>query len=199
MTESDHHAVYAWVAPDWLPSDAPRTLPAIRLWGDVILELVAETERRRLQPPVAIRRTAVFAWPGPLPPQSVLGDTIGKRRVRLLVASDQCAAARVALVNDLYSPTGWRRLSEWLVDRGHDSDFVNEDVVVFTDPTASMFIETARSAVESTSPPLLDDIVTYFRPAASSYLNSWDRLSHAPNLHELEVVVPAHGIIEIAE
>lgn len=199
MTESDHQAVYAWVASDWLPSDAPRTLPAIRLWGDVILELVAERERRRLEPPVALRRTAVFAWPDPLPPQNVLGDTIGKRRVRLLIASEQCAAARIALVNDLYSPTCWRRLREWLVDRGHDSDFVDEDVVVFTDPTAGMFIETARGAVESTSPPLLDDIVAYFRPAASAYLSTWGRLSHAPDLHELEVIVPAHAIIEIAE
>jgi hypothetical protein len=199
MTPTNTQTVYAWVPADWQPDVAPRTLPVVRLWCDVVLELVAELEHRRLEPPVAARRTSVFAWPTPLPPENLAAMTASRRRVRLLVAGERCAVARVELVHELLDPMTWKRIREWLVDRGHDRDLVEEDLVAITDPLAPMLVETARRSVESTFPELLDEIVAYFRPLASRYLDTWAKLSEAPQLDGLEVIVPPEAIIEMDE
>lgn len=192
--------VYAWVLPDWRPmAAAPRTLPAVRLWGDVILELVAESEARLLDPPIGIRRESVFAWPTPMPPEQLAGSTVGRRRVELIVLADKCAAASVDAVHELLDPVSWRRLREWLIDREHDRDFIEEDVVVFTDPTASMLVETARRSVESTSPALLHEIVSFFRPLANRYLDTWVKLSSVDDIRGLEVIVPGSAIVNVIE
>jgi hypothetical protein len=194
-----HRRVYAWVPPHWRSTDAPRALSAVRLWGDVILELVAESEARVLDPPIRIRRASAFAWPTPIPPEQLAGSTVGHRRVELTVLGEQCAAARVDLVHELLDPVSWRRLREWLIDRGYDRDFIEEDVVALTDPTASMLVETARRSVESTSPALLDEIVSFFRPLANRYLDTWVKLSRVDDTRGLEVIVPGSAIVDVIE
>lgn len=194
----DLQTVYAWVRPGWDPSETPRTLPAIRLWGDVILELVAESQDRLFDPAVAIRRTAVFAWTAPVPPQFAASSTADRVRVELSVHGETCASADVELVNELFDPVAWRRLREWLIDRGHDRDFVEEDVVVFEDPLAAMLIESARDAVLSTSTELLGEIVSYFRPIAERYLATWSRLADSGADERLEVIVPAGAIAAVS-
>lgn len=198
MTPSDdYRTVFAWVADDWSPDVAPRSLPAARLWGDVVLELVAEAERLSLDPPIAIRRTAVFAWPTPLPPATAIGATLG-RRVALTVRPAPCAAANIERVHEVVDPQSWRRLREWLIDRGHDKDFIDEDVVPLTDPTAPMIVERARASVESTSPAVLADVVTYFTAAARSYLETWESFASAPEAGDsTEIVVPAEAIVRV--
>lgn len=194
----DLQTVYAWVRRGWDPTDAPRTLPAIRLWGDVVLELVAESQDRPFNPPVVIRRSAVFAWRAPIPPQFAASSTADRIRVELSVHTETCAAADVQHVNELFDPVAWRRLREWLVDRGHDREFVEEDVVVFEDPLAEMLVESARDAVQSTSSDLLDEIVAYFRPMAERYLATWSRLADSVADDRLEVIVPVGSIAAVA-
>jgi hypothetical protein len=189
--------VYAWVRPDWQALDAPRTLPALRLWGDVILELVAESQGRVFEPPVAIRRTALFAWTTPVPPEPAARAMPGRRRVEVSVRIDQCGAAQMGLVDELLDPASWHMLRGWLIDRGHEADFIEEDVAVFADPMAAMLVVGARDAVLSTSPDLLDDIVSYFRPVAERYLATWSTLSTADGLDAHEVIAPAEAIVSV--
>jgi hypothetical protein len=191
--------VYSWVAEDWSPDSPPRTLPAVRLWGDVILERLAARREFQPDPPVGIRRTAIFAWTERVAPQVLAGTTVGRRRVELKVSPELCAAARVDLVHELFDPVSWRALREWLVDRGQDRDFIEEDVVVFTDPMAAMLVEGASEAVGSTSPDLLEKIITYFERIGQRYLDSWTRLTDADGHDMLEVVVPSDAIIDVVE
>jgi len=101
----------------------------------------------------------------------------------------------MAFVDELFDPGAWQRLREWLLDRGHDPAFIEEDVVVFLDPMAPMLVDGAKAAVEATSPELLEEIVRYFRPTAERYLASWSSLLEAQSVVGVEVVVPSTAIV----
>lgn len=201
MSESQaRQRVYAWVTDEWNPSAPPRSLPAVRLWGDVILEVVAESRREAPRPPISIRSKSIFAWPDPLPPEPFADATAGRRRVELLVAAPECAVARIDVVHELFDPVMWRRLREWLGDRGYARDFVEEDVVPFAEPRAAMLVEGARHAVESTSTELLGEILSYFHPVANRYLDSWVELSDIGDVGpSMEIIIPPSAIAEIVD
>lgn len=98
-------------------------------------------------------------------------------------------------VDELFDPGAWRQLREWLLDRGHDPAFIEEDVVVFLDPMAPMLVDGAKAAVEATSPELLEEVVRYFRPTAERYLASWSSLREAQSMEDIEVVVPPTAVV----
>lgn len=197
-TLKDRQRVYSWVTKDWNANEPPRTLPAVRLWADVVLEIVAESRPKPPQPPIAIRRTSIFAWPQPLPPELVASATVGRRRVELVIAPTECGVARIDIVQELFDPMSWRRLGVWLLDQGHDRNDVEEAVVPIAHPIAMMFVDGARQVVESTPFEMLGDILSYFRPVAEQYLNSWTRLSATIEKDAfLEIIVPPSAIIEV--
>src|SRR2546425_1056752 len=114
-TSENNRVVHSWVDNAWDQATSPRSLPAVRLWGDVILELVAEAEDMRLDPRISIRRTSVFAWPTAVPPERAAKFTAEKRRVELTIDPGLCAVARIDPVDELIDPVSWARLRDWLV------------------------------------------------------------------------------------
>lgn len=187
--------VYGWFDPDVDPRLPARLLPAVRLWGEVLLELVAESSPHIVDPPVAIRSRSLFAWTTPLPPESFAGETARRRRQQIVVVEDECAAGRIDFVHELFQPASWRGLATWLNDRGHEAELVDEALTPVTSPFAPMVVDSARRAVESTELSLLGDVVGYFQPIAEQYLNSWGALATVDEHPYTEVVVPRGAVI----
>lgn len=74
---------------------------------------------------------------------------------------------------------------------------MDEEIVPVIAPTAGMFVDRGRSAVESTPHDLLDEVLDYFEPAAVGYLDTWGPLLDPPLIDEgaWEVVVPAEAVM----
>lgn len=195
--EPSQFTAYAWVAPGWTLDSSPTALPAARVWGDVILELVSERNALSLRPPIATRATALFAWPTPLPPEPAAQETANRVRVQLEVDPSRCAAADVQHAHALYDPISWRRLREWLVDQGYDRDLVDEDLTPVLDPTAPMFVAKGRAVVESTNGELFEALLNYFEAPARQYLNTWAPLSDASIDSTTEIIVPVAAVLDV--
>lgn len=193
------HRVHAWVATDWEPAVVPLTRPAVRVWGDVLLELVSERQGRVLQPAIEIRRTSLLARPSLVPLRE--GPMHGENcvPVELTVDPGLCAVARVDVGHELSDPIAWRRLREWLADRGHDQDYVEEELVAVTDPGVAMFVARGRQAVESTGPGLLTAVLDFFEQSAIAYLDSWTQLTLYDDSAEAatQIVVPPAAIQDV--
>lgn len=189
--------VYTWV-PDGEPlTDAPRTLPACRVWGDIVLRSVADSLDPAPAPPVAIRSTALFAHSTPAPPPWLAGAGGARTVHEVEIDPTMAAVASAALADDLVGARAWGQLTEWLVDRGHVRDEITEDVPALEFPTAAMVVERGPDVVASTRPELLADIVSYFGPAGTAYLGTWRPFDGLVVEPSDEIVVPRTAVIDI--
>lgn len=193
--------VYSWVSGPTDLLDTPTTQPALRVWGDAILELRADQREMNLAPPVSTRRTALFAWVDPLPPEDLARVTAERRRVQLEVDQGRCAVARVDLIDAAFHTATWRALAEHLVDSGFDREFLEEEIVVLADPMATMLIDRGVAAVASTSHDLLQSVVGYFAPIVDPYLNSWTTFSGLQPVGggSWEIVIPRDALLGVRE
>lgn len=170
----DSRLVYTWIATGAGTSgDAvlkPASRPAIRLWGDALLEMVAERGNLTTIPSIAIRRHALFAWRDSSLPDALAEMAVGRQRQAVMVDEERCATARLDVVGDLYSQAGWRVLLDWLVDRGYDAGVVEEELPPVVVPFAPMRVDDADEAVRWTRPKLIDDVLEFFGPVAEDYL-----------------------------
>lgn len=194
--------VYTWTSPDVERevSSHSRSLPAIRVWGDSLLEYSANRLGIALDPPITERRNAVFAWLTGRPPSrlSVLGSPKIVRR--LLVDSEECAVARIDHVDRLYQPPEWRQLKAWLLELGYEEEHIEEELVAVDEPMLPLSVGTSNVVAELTQPALMADVATFFHPSIIQYLRSWKRLTGvtAENVGdgEWEVIVPENAILE---
>jgi hypothetical protein len=196
--------VYSWLdparagaGPDLAALFRDPVQEVVRVWGDVVISLVADRRGISCSPPVSIRQTALFGWldPAVAPPPSAPGEKVA---VQLVVDPDRCAIARIDMIHPLFSVAMWRQLGEWLAERGHRPERVYEEIMPIADPMGSMPAAGGREVVESTSPELLDDLLAFFGNDVVSYLSSWHLLgAHSPGGGPWEVVVPQAGLLEL--
>lgn len=179
------------------PVTAPLLQPVVRIWGDVLLELIAERRGMGLVPTVAIRRTAVFAWASFEPPASLASFVSARSRVELTVDASRCAAARGDLADPLLDPGIWSGIRSGLVERGFEEGELNEDVTPFVAPMERMRVAGARAIVESTDSLLLEALLHAFEPIARPYLLSWHAFENVPDTGAWEVVVPPEAILDV--
>jgi hypothetical protein len=191
--------VFSWVGGPHELSQPPAVQPAVRAWGDVIIELVADRSQIRCDPPVTIRSTALFAWTTPLPPEHLSQLTAQRTRLLLEVDGSRCATARVDLIDPMFDPYNWRRLAEHLTDLGFERDYVEEEIVTVTEPLAAMRVDGARAAVESTGADLLEGVLAYFERGVVAYLATWATLGDAPpgEVGDWEIVVPPDAVLAV--
>jgi hypothetical protein len=200
-----HRIVLSWVEAstadaitDGKLPPGPSTAPAIRVWADVILELIAQKSGLAPEPPLSIRRHALFGWMQRTPLPSSLQET-DRVQLQLEVDAMRCAVARREFVDGLLGPPEWRAMRMWLQEQGHSADLIDEEVMTIEAPTWPMHISEGFDAVASTQPQLLDDILRYFEPDAVRYIESWQPLadwSGHPR-GSWEVVVPPDAVTGI--
>lgn len=173
----------------------PSTAPAIRVWADVILQLVGQRRGLAAEPPLSIRRTALFGWAQRTPLPVSLQET-DRVQLQLDVDATRCAVARREFIDGLLNPPEWRAMRLWLQDQGHSGGLIDEEVMTIEAPTWPMHITEGFDAVTSTQPQLLDDIVRYFEPDALRYIESWQPLSAWTGQPHgsWEVVVPSDAV-----
>ncbi len=195
-------AVFWWGVSGSDPLTPAPTQPAIRAWGDALIELIDERQERRALPPVSLRSTAVFAWTEPEPPARLAEAFRDRRRYELRVITSACASARADLIDAVFDAATWRGAGEHLVDRGFERDYLEEELVTLTAPMTAMHVDRARSAVESTGADLLEEILRYFTPLVVPYLESWGPFEdheQEPSDALWDVVIPPGAIIEVVD
>lgn len=193
-----HVTVYTWQADtDLPPGRQART--ALRVWGDLILEVIANERDVAVQPPVTIRRDATFALTRSDSPAAARAPS-DARLIELTVDADQSAVARLDLADPLFSPTTWRRFRQWLVDEhGYDPAHIEEEFLPTSAPLTRMKPDAAPELLAYTDPRLLELLSEFFSPLALPYLQSWGQLSGVTSggHDDLEVIVPPGAIIDI--
>ncbi len=197
----------------WLPAAATTSLldldglyanqkqPAIRAWGDTLLEIRSHARPAVEGPPLSIRRNAVFgSLRRTLTPRDWRPD--GAIQVTLAVDPAHCAAARWDLVDPLYSWPSWSQLKEYLLDQGFDPKFLHEAVSPLDHAEAFMQVDSLGAAayVESLPAAVLTAILDYFEAPIDSYLDTWRPLASASREAsdgEWEVIVPRNGLVSV--
>lgn len=195
--------VYAWMAPGDEPSTRTNpealTAPAIQAWGDALLEITAARLKLEFRPPIDVRKYSLFGWLTEFPPHRRAATTAGRVVHRLRVDPSRCAIARVDLIDELFAPPSWRELTEYLVDRGYNRAEIEEELIPVGAPMARALVTRTRSAIESTRPDLVDEVIDYFSKPIRDYLGSWRVLADSPSeerMAEWEVIVPPDGFVE---
>lgn len=188
--------VYTWQTPS--ASEAgPEPRAALRVWGDLVLEIVANEQQLVLDPPVTIRRDAIFALLRPDVPLAARAPT-DSRPAALSVDAERCAVARLDLADPLFTPDVWRRFHQWLVDSyRYDPAYIEEEFLPTIAPMTQMKANAAPELLAYTDPRLLELLVEFFSPIAIDYLQSWQALSRRTSGDDdhLEVVVPPDAIV----
>jgi hypothetical protein len=187
--------VYTWGTPA-ASEVGPQPQTALRVWGDLVLEIVGNKQELVLDPPVTIRRDAVFALLRPDSPQAKRAPS-DSQPVELTIDADRCAVARLDLADPLFTPDVWRRFHQWLADGyGYDPAHIEEEFLPTIAPMAQMKANAAPELLAYTDLRLLELLVEFFSPIAIDYLQSWQPLSRRTSDDErLEVVVPPDAIV----
>ena len=190
-----HVTVYTWQADTDLPPGR-QAHTALRVWGDLILEVVANERNLAVEPSVTIRRDAIFALLGTDIPAATRAPS-GAHLIELTVDAERSAVARLDLADPLFFPTTWRRFHQWLVDgHGYDPAYIEEEFLPTSAPLTRMKPSAAPELLAYTDPRLLELLVEFFSPLALPYLQSWGPLSEVTSggHDDLEVIVPPGAI-----
>lgn len=201
--------VYTWIRPDQAEAFLARspeyfepvTRPAVRVWGDELLELWCERTGCVADPPLALRRRAGFGWPDTQVPRGLERSHDGRLRCRVDVDATLCAVADLRLLNPVFTEQGWRACVIDLVERGIREDLVREELAFLEAPTSAMRTERAAEAVRSTGSAVLDEVLGHFAETFAGYVGSWRRLDRRVMNHDAfdfdEVVFPPKAITSI--
>lgn len=190
--------VYTWQASAGQTSAGQTSRTALRVWGDLVLEMVANDHDLSLDPPVSIRRDATFALLRPDVSAAARAPS-GAQLVQLRVESGRCAVARIDLADPIFVSDVWRQFHEWLVDgSGYDPAYIEEEFLPTVAPMTQMKPNAAPELLAYTDPRLLDLLSEFFSPKALAYLQSWQPLARRTSGDDdhLEVIVPPDAILD---
>jgi len=110
--------------------------PAIRVWGDVLLEIAAERSGIRTTPDLALRRRALFPWRSSAPPLERRRVPTGRTQVALEVDGSSSALARHDLIDFVLDLRSWISFCARLSDDSHDAAVLAEELPPITNALA---------------------------------------------------------------
>lgn len=178
-----------------------RCRPAIRAWGELLIQLQAQRSANAHRPPIEIRARSLFGWPDNA--QLNFVETSARWALRIRVDPHRCAVAKKNYIDPVFSWPSWSQLTAYLTELGRDIDVVEEAISPTTHGEAFTLVDVEEvfKYVAFVDDSLINDVVDYFSASIDTYLATWTTLAERSDTDlssGWEVIVPEDGLLEVS-